>query len=392
MWRTSPAIKSVITIMSDNENKDDQIKAFYDESVDISLPDDMVMPTIPEENEGKAYENEIIDDVDVSFKFAFIGVGQGGSRIAETFSKLGYNRVAAINTAQQDLNSVDLEHKLCIGDGGAGKQPELAKQIFKEKKEDVLDFMRYSFGESFDRIFVCAGGGGGSGSGMMAPIVEQAQELQRMLNTSSKQVGVILTLPRKSEGQKVHANARRALNEAVNLRNRGLVSPLVILDNEKISELYPNLSVSKFWDTANSNMAGLFHLFNLTSNKDSSYSSFDKNDYLTILNSGVVAFGVSPVQKWDDPVALSRVIRDNLKKSLLSGVTDISTGNTAGVIVIGGKEVLDNLPQSHIDQALDQLNRLLRPGSVIHRGIYSGDKPTLMIFTAIGGLANPPLK
>jgi cell division GTPase FtsZ len=378
--------------MSDNENKDDQIKAFYDESVDISLPDDMVMPTIPEENEGKAYENEIIDDVDVSFKFAFIGVGQGGSRIAETFSKLGYNRVAAINTAQQDLNSVDLEHKLCIGDGGAGKQPELAKQIFKEKKEDVLDFMRYSFGESFDRIFVCAGGGGGSGSGMMAPIVEQAQELQRMLDTSSKQVGVILTLPRKSEGQKVHANARRALNEAVNLRNRGLVSPLIILDNEKISELYPNLSVSKFWDTANSNMAGLFHLFNLTSNKDSSYSSFDKNDYLTILNSGVVAFGVSPVQKWDDPVALSRVVRDNLKKSLLSGVTDISTGNTAGVIVIGGKEVLDNLPQSHIDQALDQLNRLLRPGSVIHRGIYSGDKPTLMIFTAIGGLANPPLK
>ena len=105
-----------------------------------------------------------------------------------------------------------------------------------------------------------------------------------------------------------------------------------------------------------------------------------------------VAFGVSPVQKWDDPVALSRVIRDNLKKSLLSGVTDISTGNSAGVIVIGGKEVLDNLPQSHIDQALDQLNRLLRPGSVIHRGIYSGDKPNLMIFTAIGGLANPPLK
>jgi hypothetical protein len=136
-------------------------------------------------------------------------------------------------------------------------------------------------------------------------------------------------------------------------------------------------------------MAGLFHLFNLTSNKDSSYSSFDKNDYLTILNSGIVALGVSPVEKWDDPVALSRVVRDNLKNSLLSGVTDISTGNVAGIIVIGGKEVLDNLPQSHIDQALDQLNRLLRSGNVVHRGIYSGDKPSLTIFTAIGGLANP---
>jgi len=378
--------------MSDKENKDDKIKALYDEGVDISLPDDMVMPTQPEEGEAKAYKNEIEDDVDVSFKFAFVGVGQGGSRIAETFNKLGYNRVAAVNTAQQDLNSVDIEHKLCIGDGGAGKQPELAKQMFSKRKEDVLDFLRYSFGESFDRIFVCAGGGGGSGSGMMAPIVEVSQELQRILNTSSKQVGVILTLPRKSEGQRVHANAMKALNDATNLRNRGVISPLIILDNEKISELYPNLSVSKFWGTANSNIAGLFHLFNLTSNKDSSYSSFDKNDYLTILNSGVVALGVSSVQKWDDPVALSRVVRDNLKNSLLSGVTDMSTGNVAGIIVIGGKEVLDDLPQSHIDQALDQLNRLLRTGSVIHRGVYSGDKPNLMIFTAIGGLANPSVR
>ena len=82
-------------------------------------------------------------------------------------------------------------------------------------------------------------------------------------------------------------------------------------------------------------------------------------------------------------------IRDNLKNSLLSGNVDISTGNVAGTIVIAGKEILDKLPQSHIDQALDQLNRILRQGSMVHRGIYSGDKPNLMIFTAIGGLNNP---
>ena len=135
-------------------------------------------------------------------------------------------------------------------------------------------------------------------------------------------------------------------------------------------------------------MAGLFHLYNLTSNKDSSYSSFDKNDYKTILDSGTVALGVSPVKNWEDPVALSRTVRDNLKNSLLSGKLDISTGNVAGVIVIAGNEILDKLPQNHIDQALDQLNRILRQGSVVHRGIYSGDKPNLMIFTAIGGIAN----
>lgn len=379
--------------MSDNPNNEDQMKSFYDESIDISLPDDMVIPTQPEEGDAKAYENMVEDDVDVSFKFAFVGVGQGGSRIAQTFKKLGYNRVAAINTAQQDLNSLDLEHKLCIGEGGAGKQPELARQMFSTKKEDVLDFLRYSFGETVDRVFVCAGGGGGSGSGMMLPLVETVSELQQALNSESKQVGVILTLPRKSEGERVRANAIKALNDAVHLRNRGIISPLIILDNEKISQLYPNLSVSKFWDTANSSMAGLFHLFNLTSNKDSSYSTFDKNDYKTILDSGMVAFGVSPVKKWDDPVALSRVVRDNLKNSLLSGMTDISTGKVAGVIVIGGKDVLDNLPQNNIDQSLDQLNRLLTAGSMVHRGIYSGDKQgSLMIFSAIGGLDNPRIR
>ena len=129
-------------------------------------------------------------------------------------------------------------------------------------------------------------------------------------------------------------------------------------------------------------------MFNLTSNKDSSYSTFDKNDYKTILNSGTVAFGVSPVKDWDDPVKLSRVVRDNLKNSLLSGMQSVKTGNIAGVIVIGGKEVLDKLPQSHIDQAVDQLNRLLSVNSVIHRGIYSGDKNNLTIFTAIGGLGD----
>ena len=73
--------------MSDNENNEEQIKAFYDESIDISLPDDMIMPTQPEVGDAKTYQNEIKDDVDVSFKFAFVGVGQGGSRVAQTFMR-----------------------------------------------------------------------------------------------------------------------------------------------------------------------------------------------------------------------------------------------------------------------------------------------------------------
>ena len=64
---------------------------------DISLPE-IPLPTAQEE------EKKVIkDDVEVAFKFAFVGAGQGGCRIAETFSKLGYRKVAALNTAEQDL-------------------------------------------------------------------------------------------------------------------------------------------------------------------------------------------------------------------------------------------------------------------------------------------------
>jgi cell division GTPase FtsZ len=116
------------------------ITEYNDElSVDIELPD-IPIPTAVEE------EKKVVkDEVEVAFKFAFIGAGQGGSRIAETFNKFGYRKIAAINTAEQDLNTIKLDNKLCIGDGGAGKDPEKAAEIYKSKEEDVLDFMRYSF-------------------------------------------------------------------------------------------------------------------------------------------------------------------------------------------------------------------------------------------------------
>jgi len=369
-----------------SENEDNQIKSLYG-SPDLSIPDDLL---VPEVEESSVYEvRDIKDDADVAFKFCFLGAGQAGSRIAETFSKLGYNRVAAINTAQQDLNAVSLENKLCIGQGGAGKDPAVAAQFLEEKKEDVIDFMRYSFGESFDRIFICAGAGGGTGTGMVMPLVNLAKEVQEIAKVKEKQVGVILTLPKKSEGAKVSLNAVNVLRNVYSLVRSGLVSPLILLDNEKVAELYPNVAISKFWDVANSNLAGLFHLFNLTSAKDSSYTSFDKNDYKGILNSGLISFGASPVKKWDDPIQVSRIVRDNIKSNLLVDGVDISSGNTAGVIMIGGPEILDSLPQSYVDQAVDQLNRMLKPGSVIHRGVYSGDKSTLNVFSVIGGMDEP---
>ena len=364
-----------------------QVKSLYNEPADISLPD-MFLPPEPEE----VKKNVVEDEAQVAFKFGFVGAGQGGSRIAETFHELGYRRLGVINTAQQDLNTIKLENKLCIGEGGAGKDPEVAAKCFKEKEEDVLDFLRHSFGEDVDKIFVCAGAGGGTGSGCLSPLVETSRELLKTLGSENSKVGVILALPKNSEGKRVNANAHQVLNQAYDLVKEGVVSPLILIDNEKIGKLYPNLVVSQFWKAANHSMAGIFHLFNHTASKDSTYSAFDAKDYGNILDSGLMVFGASPVQKWQDPIAISRAVRENLKNNILTGGVELSTGNSAAAVIIGGTEQLNNIPQASLDQAFDQLSRMLKPNSVVHRGIYSGDKPALTVFTAVGGLDKPEEK
>ncbi len=379
-----------ISLPENNEKEEvveSQVKSLYNEPVDISMPDLLIPPPAEE-----AKKNTIQDAAAVAFKFGFIGAGQGGSRIAETFYDLGYRRLGVINTAQQDLNTIKLENKLCIGEGGAGKDPAVAAKCYEEKSEDVLDFMRHSFGDEVDKIFVCAGAGGGTGSGSVVPLVKSSQELLKTLKVDNPKVGVILALPKNSEGKRVNANAHKVLREAYDLVEQGIVSPLILIDNEKIGKLYPNLAVSQFWKAANHSMAGLFHLFNHTASKDSTYSAFDSNDYGSLLNSGLMVFGASPVNDWNDPVAISRAVRENLKNNILTGGVDLSTGNCAAAVMIGGTEQLNTIPQSSLDQAFDQLSRMLKPHSVVHRGIYSGDKPTLMVFSAVAGLERPQAK
>jgi len=305
---------------------------------------DVEVPDIPLPEEEKTIE--IADTFQGAFKFAVVGAGQGGGRLAQTFWNMGYKRTAVINTSEQDLATIDMpaDRKLLIGTGGAGKNPAVAASLIKDKKEDVLDFMRRSFGPGFDRIFCCASAAGGTGSGTLLHLVDVAIELQQSLKTSSQKVGVVLALPKISEGQKLNANAYNVLRDVFALVEKGIVSPLILVDNEKISTLYPKLAVDPFWDTANRSLLSLFHLFNLTAIRESRYTSFDPSDLKTILDSGLITFGATPVDNWKDAT---------------------------------------------LDTAFEQLTRILKPGNTVHRGIYRGNKPGLVVYTIIGGLGRP---
>lgn len=144
---------------------------------DIPLPDDDPL------------EDSIEDEFnDAAFDFAIVGVGQGGSRLAESFWNLGYRRVGIINTAQQDLSLIKIpeENKLLIGEGGAGKNPEAADEVFRTRYEDILDFLKKTFGTSYERVLVCAGAGGGTGAGGVARVLDICHDLSQSLGKEKK--------------------------------------------------------------------------------------------------------------------------------------------------------------------------------------------------------------
>lgn len=352
---------------------------------------DMELPDIP--LPGQEINTDIDDTVKVGFKFCFVGAGQGGSRIAETFYKLGYKRVCVLNTAQQDLATIDVPNKLKVGaDSGAGKNRDVAKQVIIDQREDVLDLFRKSFAGNFDRVFVCAGAGGGTGSGSTAELIKIAKDYQESVKSTSNKVGVFLALPKNTEGKKCAENAYKTLTEVLEFVEQGIVSPLIIIDNEKINTIYPRLSINQFWSTSNNSVCSLFNLFNNIITKNSSYTSFDNKDYKTVLDSGTIVFGATQVTQWADGTDISKAMRDNLKKNILSGGIDLSTGTIAAAVVVGDSNALDNIPQEFLDQAFEQLTRTLKTNSTVHQGIYKGNKAGLSIFTAIGGIAKPTAK
>ena len=349
---------------------------------DIPLPDDEPL----EESVKDAFD-------DAAFNFAVVGVGQGGSRLAESFWNLGYRRVGVINTAQQDLSLIKIpeENKLLIGDGGAGKNPEAADEVFRTRYEDILDFLKKTFGNGYERVLVCAGAGGGTGAGGVARVLDICHDLSQSLGKEKKdtdaKIGCILALPTRGEGVKVQENAKNTVLKTLDLQKAGVVSPLIILDNEKIKQLYPKLSVNQFWGTANNSICSIFHLFNKISAKESAYTTFDKADLETIFSSGIIMFGATPVKDYTD-IGISYAVRDNLRKNILAGI-DAATGNVAACVIVGDKGSLDKIPQSSLEHGFEQLSRMMGTRSTVHRGIYAGAKEGVAVYTAIGGLQAP---
>jgi cell division GTPase FtsZ len=347
---------------------------------DLGLDLDIPIPPDP------AVSSEIEDtfDYDTAFNLAFVGVGQGGSRIAEAFYKLGYRRVAAINTALQDLSAISIpdRNKLNIGGGGAGKDPDVAAAAIADKDEDVYDLLKRSWGRDVDYAIVCLGAGGGTGSGASAKVIQMARQL---LEESGKEVrvGVIVALPKNSEGQKPAKNAIHTVRQLAKLRP----SPTIIIDNERVREIY-NPTPSKEYPVANGSIAKYLHLFDRLAAQDSEHTSFDRADLGRLLDAGVLAFGAQRITEWGDEADLSRAIRVQLGSTLLADI-DLRLGRQAGLLFVMGAEVYDTIKTSMLDHAFEMMNRILAEGSTVYRGVYKSTSPGLTALSLVAELPWP---
>ncbi len=330
----------------------------------------------------------------VAFRMGFVGAGQGGSKIAQAFWSLGYRRVGAFNTTENDFAGLDEKMpKLSLQIGGAAKDMKLARDAFASNTEDVWDLFTRSWGTKVDCVLVCVGLGGGTGSGSALPMVNLARKYLTDKGLPPR-VGAVVSLPSVEDGQQVARNAVTAFRELVEAK----VSPLIVIDNDRVHELY-NPPYANLLPTSNEVVSGLFHLFNRLADTRSPHMTFDRSEFAQILDSGIVVMGSAniPVEAVTSPADVSSAIKSDLANSVLADV-DLKTGRKAACIFVASDDVLNTFGKDYFAAGFTMLNRIVGAAYpegtdvVLHRGIYSGDEDGLQCYTMVGELDPPKAK
>jgi cell division GTPase FtsZ len=344
-------------------------------------------------------EAGVRDESKGSTRYAWIGAGQCGGRLVKSFYDLGYKKVLALNMTHHDLDLLNIpesqKYLMDTGEKGAGKDMERGARAVQQHQQGILHLVRQTFGTQVDHIMICFGAGGGTGSGSVVGLIEVAKRYARYigLENPNRKVGAVMTLPTVGEAGSplVAENAHRVATTLSQMATAGEISPLIIVDNDKIKKMYPGMTVKSFWPSINSTVASLFDIFNRLSSLNSRYTSFDPVDYNSIIEAGGCAtMSLTKVERIDDPFAVSEAVKKNLEKTLLAGGFDLSTAKLAGCIVVGGKRLMANAKglQNNIDYAFDVLSEITGQAT-IHRGIYDDDRDCLRVYTIIGGLNSP---
>ncbi|XCI75797.1 MAG: cell division protein FtsZ [Flavobacteriales bacterium] len=161
-----------------------------------------------------------------------IGIGGGGSNAVNYMFEQGITGVDFIicNTDAQALNNSSVPVKIQLGASiteglGAGADPEVGEKAALESLEEIKSILD----TNTKMTFITAGMGGGTGTGA-APVVAGISKEMGILT-----VGIV-TIPFYFEGRMRLEQAQKGIEVL-----RKNVDSLIVINNDKLRELYGNL-------------------------------------------------------------------------------------------------------------------------------------------------------
>lgn len=264
-----------------------------------------------------------------------IGVGGGGGNAVNYMYKQGIKDVDFVicNTDAQALETSAIPVKIQLGESltegrGAGNKPERGEQSAIENLEDVNEVLA----DNTKMVFITAGMGGGTGTGA-APIIAKAAKDMGILT-----VGIV-TIPFRFEG-------RQRLHQAIEGINKlkENVDSLLVINNEKLSEIYGDLKLSTAFSKADDVLAtaakGIAEIITLHG-----YINVDFEDVKTVMtNSGVAVMGSASAEGEDRAV---KAIREALTSPLLNS-NDVR----------GARNILLNISSGQEEVTMDEVGQI----------------------------------
>lgn len=211
-----------------------------------------------------------------------IGVGGGGSNAVNHMYKQGIKGVDFVvcNTDSQALDVSPVPVKIQLGSSltegrGAGSLPDVGKNAAIENINEIQDILA----KNTKMVFVTAGMGGGTGTGAAPVIARAARELDILT------VGIV-TVPFGFEGRKRRQQAEAGIEEM-----REAVDTLLIINNDRLREMFGNLSLGNAFAEADNVLTtaakGIAELISVTGQ-----INVDFNDVSTVMkDSGVAIMG-----------------------------------------------------------------------------------------------------
>lgn len=208
-----------------------------------------------------------------------LGVGGGGCNAVNYMYNQHIEGCTFIvcNTDEQALNACDVPVKIQLGEGlGAGCNPTEGRNAALNSQQEIEDKVLSC---NTEMLFITAGMGGGTGTGA-APVIASMAKKKGILT-----VGVV-TIPFKSQGPDTMTKAIDGISELE--KN---VDSLLIINNEKLLDVYGELLLQKMFPKADEVLAtavrGITEII-----KKRGYMNVDFKDVRTMMaNSGYALMG-----------------------------------------------------------------------------------------------------